>query len=193
MQFNDLAAGITPGDGPSKPCDKQDAAGRKEPRLQRHPHPRTGCPIVILLSPANCQIIAFRKVEPFRPEAPGDFRPGYNQVGMPILLNQINGDRCSIRLIRFRDNDRADAACSNHGNGDRDIQKTAGDMAKTMSRSRTWLINQAVHRYLDYEEWFMKEVQAGLKEAENLENLIDHEEVVKKWEAKLAAAVDAES
>jgi len=33
-------------------------------------------------------------------------------------------------------------------------------MAKTLNRSRTWVINQAVERFLSYEEWFVREVQA---------------------------------
>ena len=52
------------------------------------------------------------------------------------------------------------------------------------------MINQAVDKYLNYEEWFVKEVQDGLKEAENPDNLTDHDEVVGKWEAKLEAQVD---
>lgn len=63
-------------------------------------------------------------------------------------------------------------------------------MAKVMNRSRTWLINQAVDKYLNYEEWFIKEVQDGLKEAQNPENLIDHDAVVRKWEARLEAEMD---
>jgi len=38
-------------------------------------------------------------------------------------------------------------------------------MAKTLSRSRSWIINRAVERFLDYEEWFVKEVEDGLDEA----------------------------
>lgn len=63
-------------------------------------------------------------------------------------------------------------------------------MAKVMNRSRTWLINQAVDKYLNYEEWFIKEVQDGLKEAQNPENLIDHDAVVRKWEVRLEAEMD---
>ena len=35
-----------------------------------------------------------------------------------------------------------------------------------MSRSRAWVINQAVERYLDYEEWFVGEVKHALKQVE---------------------------
>jgi len=36
---------------------------------------------------------------------------------------------------------------------------------RAMSRSRAWVINHAVERYLDYEEWFIDAVKQGLKEA----------------------------
>ncbi|MDY6851157.1 MAG: CopG family ribbon-helix-helix protein [Thermodesulfobacteriota bacterium] len=39
-------------------------------------------------------------------------------------------------------------------------------LAQTLSRSRTWVINQAVQRYLDYEEWFVREVKQGLEEVD---------------------------
>jgi len=37
-------------------------------------------------------------------------------------------------------------------------------MAKSLSRSRTWIINQAIKRFLSYEEWFVHEVKNGLEE-----------------------------
>jgi predicted transcriptional regulator len=40
-------------------------------------------------------------------------------------------------------------------------------MAKVMNRSRTWVINQAIQRFLSYEEWFVHEVHSGLDEAAN--------------------------
>jgi len=38
-------------------------------------------------------------------------------------------------------------------------------VAKSVNRSRTWVINQAVERFLSYEEWFIQEVQSGINEA----------------------------
>ncbi|MBU0965017.1 MAG: ribbon-helix-helix protein, CopG family [Proteobacteria bacterium] len=38
-------------------------------------------------------------------------------------------------------------------------------MAKSLSRSRSWIINQAIERFLSNEEWFVREVEAGLDEA----------------------------
>lgn len=58
-------------------------------------------------------------------------------------------------------------------------------LARTLNRSRSWVINEALDRFLDYEEWFIQEVQNGLEEAERGE-LASHEEAVarfRKWGA----------
>ena len=39
-------------------------------------------------------------------------------------------------------------------------------LAEAMGRSRAWIIKQAIDHYLDHEEWFVQEVQAGLREVE---------------------------
>lgn len=56
-------------------------------------------------------------------------------------------------------------------------------MAKSLSRSRTWIINQALERYISYEDWFAHEVKSGLDEMQN-EDLSSHDEVrnkLQKW------------
>ena len=53
-------------------------------------------------------------------------------------------------------------------------------MAKSVNRSRTWVINQAVERFLSYEEWFVQEVREGIKEAVNGE-LASHEKVRERF------------
>ncbi len=68
--------------------------------------------------------------------------------------------------------------------------KRVDGLAHAMSRSRAWVINQAVERYLDYEEWFVGEVKQALVEAA-AGQLVEHETVVKRWERKRAAKVDA--
>jgi predicted transcriptional regulator len=68
--------------------------------------------------------------------------------------------------------------------------KRVDGIARAVSRSRAWVINQAVERYLDYEEWFVGAVKRGLKEAETGE-LIEHQEVVRTWESKRGTKVDA--
>jgi len=66
--------------------------------------------------------------------------------------------------------------------------KRLDGVARAMSRSRTWVLNQAVERYLNYEEWFVAQVQEGLKEARAGE-VVEHEAVVRAWERKRAAKV----
>lgn len=56
-------------------------------------------------------------------------------------------------------------------------------LAKTLSRSRSWIINQAIDQFLEYEEWFIQEVYDGLKEVERGE-VATQEEIVsifRKW------------
>jgi predicted transcriptional regulator len=57
-------------------------------------------------------------------------------------------------------------------------------MAKSFSRSRTWVINQALERYISHEEWFAHEVKSGLDEMQN-GDLASPEEVsnkLQKWD-----------
>ncbi len=63
-------------------------------------------------------------------------------------------------------------------------------IAKALNRSRASVINEAVERYLDYEEWFIQQVQERLTAAE-AGNLCDHEQIVKQWEARLEAQMNA--
>jgi predicted transcriptional regulator len=58
-------------------------------------------------------------------------------------------------------------------------------LAESLSRSRSWAINQAIDRFLDYEEWYIKEVKDGLAEVERGEIAADEEVVARfrKWGA----------
>ena len=53
-------------------------------------------------------------------------------------------------------------------------------MAKSVNRSRTWIINQAVERFLSYEEWFIQEVQSGINEVAKGE-IASHEKVADRF------------
>ena len=53
-------------------------------------------------------------------------------------------------------------------------------LAKSVHRSRTWVINQAVEQFLSYEEWFVREIEAGIKDAE-AGNFASHEEVAQRF------------
>ena len=64
-----------------------------------------------------------------------------------------------------------------------------GEMAKAMDRPRAWLVAEAIKQYVAREEWFFREVEKGVKSADE-GNLTDHADVKAKWEAKRAAKID---
>jgi predicted transcriptional regulator len=64
--------------------------------------------------------------------------------------------------------------------------KRIDGLARAASRSRSWVVNQALERYLEYEEWFAEEVAKGIKDAE-AGGVLDHGSLVKTWERKRAA------
>jgi predicted transcriptional regulator len=72
---------------------------------------------------------------------------------------------------------------------DANTLKRLDGIAQAMSRSRTWVLSQAIERYLDYEEWFVSAVSDGLKEAEK-GDVLEHAAVAKRWERKRAVKVD---
>ena len=56
-------------------------------------------------------------------------------------------------------------------------------LANALSRSRSWVINQAIERFIGHEEWFVQEVKEGLKEIEQ-GKIATNEEVTarfRKW------------
>ena len=68
---------------------------------------------------------------------------------------------------------------------DKDVLGRVDGLAKELSRSRSWVINQAIDRFLEYEEWYVKEVKDGLAEVERREIATDEEVVARfrKWGA----------
>lgn len=64
-----------------------------------------------------------------------------------------------------------------------------GHMADAMDRPRAWLMAEAIKQYVAREEWFIREVEKGVKAAEE-GRLTNHDDVKSKWEAKRAAQVD---
>ena len=54
------------------------------------------------------------------------------------------------------------------------LQRVDG-IAKSLSRSRSWIINQAIERYVGYEEWFNLEVKEGLTEVQRGDIASDEE------------------
>ncbi|MCF8024167.1 MAG: CopG family ribbon-helix-helix protein [Desulfobacteraceae bacterium] len=68
---------------------------------------------------------------------------------------------------------------------DDNILDRVDGLAADLSRSRSWVINQAIKQFLDYEEWFVQEVKDGLKEVENGEIATSEEAAARfrKWGA----------
>jgi predicted transcriptional regulator len=50
-------------------------------------------------------------------------------------------------------------------------------LAHAMDRPRSWVLEQAIEHYLDYEEWFVREVERGIAEADR-GHLVSHEDVI---------------
>lgn len=63
---------------------------------------------------------------------------------------------------------------------DNSVLERVDSLAKNVQRSRTWVINQAVERFLNYEEWYIREVETGIKEAE-VGDLTSNEDVAKRF------------
>jgi predicted transcriptional regulator len=56
-----------------------------------------------------------------------------------------------------------------------DVLGRIDDLAKELNRSRNWIINQALTRFIEYDHWFVREVKNGLKEVERGEIATDAE------------------
>ena len=69
---------------------------------------------------------------------------------------------------------------------DDDTLERVGQMAKSMDRPRAWLMAHAIKQFVDREEWFIDEVNQGIKAAD-AGDLVDHESVRSKWEVKRAS------
>lgn len=62
-------------------------------------------------------------------------------------------------------------------------------IAAHLDRSRNWLINQAIERYLELHDWQTARIRERLQEAERGGELRPHDEVM----ARLAATIAARS
>ena len=62
------------------------------------------------------------------------------------------------------------------------LQRVDG-IAESLNRPRSWIINQALERFVAYEEWYIQEVKSGLAELDKGEVATDREVVerFKKW------------
>ena len=61
------------------------------------------------------------------------------------------------------------------------------NLARVTRRSKSYVIEEALEQYLDVNEWQIKGIQDALLEAESPGAVFeDHDEVLAKWEAKVA-------
>ena len=62
------------------------------------------------------------------------------------------------------------------------LQRVDG-IAKSLNRPRSWIINQALERFVNYEEWYVQEVNDGLAEVDRNEVATDKAVMgtFKKW------------
>ena len=72
---------------------------------------------------------------------------------------------------------------------DDSIKNRLEKLAKTTSRNKSYLVTHAIKDYLEVNEWQIKEIKAGIKEAD-AGHLIDHDAILKKWESKLENTMD---
>jgi len=72
---------------------------------------------------------------------------------------------------------------------DDSIKNRLEKLAKTTSRNKSYLVTHAIKDYLEVNEWQIKEIKAGIKEAD-AGHLIDHDTVLKKWESRLENTMD---
>lgn len=58
-------------------------------------------------------------------------------------------------------------------------------IAGSMNRSRSFAACEAIEHYLNYQEWFIKSVEAAIAQADAGGPFLTHEEVVARSEARL--------
>ena len=60
-------------------------------------------------------------------------------------------------------------------------------LASAMGRSRAWVLNQATKRYLEYEEWFVQQVEEGIEDIKR-GNTVSNEQVLAEIRRKIEKA-----
>ena len=72
---------------------------------------------------------------------------------------------------------------------DNDLKERLEKLAYATHRSKSFLAAEAISEYIKLHEWQIKEIKAGIAEAD-AGKLIDHSEVVQRWEKKYAHTMD---
>ncbi len=70
---------------------------------------------------------------------------------------------------------------------DEEVLERVGRMAEAMDRPRAWLMAHAIKKFVEQEEWFIREVEPGTAASD--EGLLrEHTDVKAQWKVKRAAA-----
>jgi predicted transcriptional regulator len=64
-----------------------------------------------------------------------------------------------------------------------------GRMAEAMDRPRAWLMAHAIKKFVEQEEWFIREVKHGIEAADE-GRLEEHADIKARWEDRRAAKMD---
>jgi len=71
-----------------------------------------------------------------------------------------------------------------------DTRSRLDNLARITRRSKSYVIEEALEQYLDVNEWQLKGIQDALSEADSAGAFFeDHDDVLAKWEAKVARQV----
>ncbi|NVO00704.1 MAG: ribbon-helix-helix protein, CopG family [Geobacteraceae bacterium] len=71
-----------------------------------------------------------------------------------------------------------------------DTRSRLDNLARVTRRSKSFVIEDALEQYLDLNEWQIKGIQDALLEADSPGAIFeDHDDVLAKWEAKVARKV----
>lgn len=57
-------------------------------------------------------------------------------------------------------------------------------LARSLDRPRSWVLGQAIDRFIEHEEWFAREVERGVAQADRGE-LIQHDDVISELKGRL--------
>lgn len=68
-----------------------------------------------------------------------------------------------------------------------DTKRRLDALASSTRRSKSYVIEEALEQYLDVNEWQVRGIKEALSEAERPDaTFVDHDEVLARWEAKVA-------
>lgn len=71
-----------------------------------------------------------------------------------------------------------------------DTRSRLDNLARITRRSKSFVIEEALEQYLEVNEWQIKGIQDALIEADSPGAVFeDHDEILAKWEAKIARQV----